>query len=1057
VKPQTLNYYNQNSQSFCQDTFDLDMSDLRNRFLAYLPHGGTILDAGCGSGRDSLFFHQAGYRVTSMDASEAMAHEAQKLTGLPVECRGFEDVSEENTYDGIWACASLLHVLEYDQPKILARLLKALKPTGVLYVSYKYGDSERIKDGRHFTDANEQRLQSWLNGLLEFSHLITWQTEDVRPSHTVHWLNGIVIRELKPIVGKKVLSAIYWHVLRNPEQPDYIRNKIIYYSDKLGLAGDSDFNVVKYSTKGDRISLLHYPGFFTQAFPELLSSITIDCTNGSSKRRLYQGHANTPILHRKELLLPKNHTDVAVFKGLTESAESLGLFADSKQIGFKHYWLTLVKNSGYEIVGHELLPIGNSNSPVEPLADSSLIVDGGVARFRTAISRSNLSAPVQALARYGFLDGSHTVFDYGCGKGDDVRNLGLNNIPASGWDPHFAPMEAKVAADLVNLGFVLNVIENPEERKEALVSAYTLANKLLAVSVMLYNQNAFQGTDYSDGILTSRQTFQKYFTQIELKHYIDSTLGVDSVPVGPGIFFVFKDEDAEQLFLQARYRSRAISGFRVSKPERAVKEPRESIKVARFTERMLLLQPLMEQWLDLGREPEALECQQTAELLSEFGSFRRAINFLRPHLDFQQLEQSKLRRSADVLTYLALQFFSKRKAYSNLALSIQRDIKAFFGSYANAKLEAEDILFQIGDSEEIQAACVTAASQNCGYLDEEGALTIASVHLTELPALLRVYVGCAALLYGDTESADLIKIHARTGKLSLMRYDDFTGLPLPKLLERVKINLRSQKFDYFQYGDEYESTYLYFKSRYLLPSFPDYEEQLGFDEALRELRLFEFRGYGPKPKFFDERLLNNRVAIQGFRIVGSEQIPSLDSPCGRHLKYRDLIECGETWLRTKLDNSPLLAGSYNALFQLASKILDPVIDYFGMICLTYGFSSAKLSKFIPGRIAPKLDQHACLEVNRLGNLICERKGAACDFYIEDEDMLEVAQWIVANLPFDRLYFYGSDRPIHVSYGPEHNRQIVVMKLRRERVVPQLIDQERFIDCLQAVRLGNCRN
>ncbi|MBW7877336.1 MAG: DEAD/DEAH box helicase family protein [Candidatus Cloacimonetes bacterium] len=193
MKPQTINYYNQNSQSFCQDTFDLDMSHLRDRFLAYLPQGGRILDAGCGSGRDSLFFHKQGYRVCSIDASEAMVLQAQKLTGLPVECRGFEDIVEENTYDGIWACASLLHVPESHQPKILARLLKALKPTGVLYVSYKYGDSERIKDDRHFTDANEQRLQSWLSGLPEFSHLITWQTEDVRPSHTVHWLNGIVI------------------------------------------------------------------------------------------------------------------------------------------------------------------------------------------------------------------------------------------------------------------------------------------------------------------------------------------------------------------------------------------------------------------------------------------------------------------------------------------------------------------------------------------------------------------------------------------------------------------------------------------------------------------------------------------------------------------------------------------------------------------------------------------------------------------------------------------------------------------------------------------------
>ena len=113
---------------------------------------------------------------------------------------------------------------------------------------------------------------------------------------------------------------------------------------------------------------------------------------------------------------------------------------------------------------------------------------------------------------------------------------------------------------------------------------------------------------------------------------------------------------------------------------------------------------------------------------------------------------------------------------------------------------------------------------------------------------------------------------------------------------------------------------------------------------------------------------------------------------------------------------PLNPATYNALYDLATQILDPVIDYFGGIQLTYGFCSLGLGKHITKRVAPKLDQHASFEVSRAGGLICDRGGAACDFIVEDEDMREVAHWIVTNTPFDRLYFYGSDRPIHVSYS-----------------------------------------
>lgn len=116
-----------------------------------------------------------------------------------------------------------------------------------------------------------------------------------------------------------------------------------------------------------------------------------------------------------------------------------------------------------------------------------------------------------------------------------------------------------------------------------------------------------------------------------------------------------------------------------------------------------------------------------------------------------------------------------------------------------------------------------------------------------------------------------------------------------------------------------------------------------------------------------------------------------------------------------------------------------------MIRLTYGFCGPELAARIPGGIAPKRDQHAAHELNRLGQPVCDRLGAAVDFLIADENMLEVAQWIAANTPFDRLYFYGGDLPIHVSFGPNHARQIVWMAaMPSGRRVPRVIPRERFL-------------
>jgi hypothetical protein len=162
------------------------------------------------------------------------------------------------------------------------------------------------------------------------------------------------------------------------------------------------------------------------------------------------------------------------------------------------------------------------------------------------------------------------------------------------------------------------------------------------------------------------------------------------------------------------------------------------------------------------------------------------------------------------------------------------------------------------------------------------------------------------------------------------------------------------------------------------------------------------------------------------------RLPKLDAPCGRHFRYRDLIECGDTWKAaaangSPIDNVPLRRETYAALRGLCRRILDPIAERFGVPELTYGFASPLLTARILRRIAPRLDQHASCELGRRGVPVCARLGAAVDLIVPGVSSLDVARWIVSRLAFDRLYFYGEDRPIHVSAGPERSAAVVRMK------------------------------
>lgn len=276
----TITYYDTHAEAFFSDTQGVDMAPLHRRFLAQLPSGAHILDAGCGSGRDSKAFLQLGYRVTAFDASAKLVELAQAYTGLPIARRSFADVDEVATYDGIWACASLLHLPESLLAETLQRLWQALKPGGLLYLSFKYGHGERNHNGRHFTDATESRLADWLTCLPGIASKEAWITHDQRPERDEQWLNALIRRTAIAIDTPKLVIGGRDH----PFLPQL--------SHAIAHADEIDMTVAFIKTSGLRLLMPDLQEAMNRATPNnpvqlrILTSDYLDVTDPEALRLL---------------------------------------------------------------------------------------------------------------------------------------------------------------------------------------------------------------------------------------------------------------------------------------------------------------------------------------------------------------------------------------------------------------------------------------------------------------------------------------------------------------------------------------------------------------------------------------------------------------------------------------------------------------------------------------------------------------------------------------------------------------------------------------------------
>ena len=192
----TIGYYDGNAASFIAGTANVEFGGLQRKFADMLPQGGRVLDLGCGSGRDSLAFLKAGFKVDAMDGSAAMAKAASELTGLPVVHALFVEYEPQGTYDGVWACSSLLHVPADDLPTVIAKYAGALKPGGIFYLSFKLGKHNGMRNGRWFTDLDVPAFQALIEMVPALRIDRMEITPDARPGReSEKWLNAWCMRE----------------------------------------------------------------------------------------------------------------------------------------------------------------------------------------------------------------------------------------------------------------------------------------------------------------------------------------------------------------------------------------------------------------------------------------------------------------------------------------------------------------------------------------------------------------------------------------------------------------------------------------------------------------------------------------------------------------------------------------------------------------------------------------------------------------------------------------------------------------------------------------------
>ncbi|GAB4527660.1 MAG: hypothetical protein Tsb0014_08560 [Pleurocapsa sp.] len=645
----------------------------------------------------------------------------------------------------------------------------------------------------------------------------------------------------KSHVGKKLPNALYVHTCALENLDPLLQD---YEHRARDLVGNLESpTIVKFGTDRPKISYLYYPDFDRDPHPKLQKSIIVDLASQEVSQRQYQNSENPPILHRKETFVTADYPLYEEFAELTQEEVNLGLLDNSRFIGTFQEWKQLLQQQGIDFVGHHLVchlnsGIGNNNICIE--------------RHKAALKRRELSRPVRIALDAGLLKVGTSFFDYGCGYGGDISRIGDRGHVSAGWDPYYAPHNPLQKADVVNLGYVINVIEDMAERREALLKAWELTQQVLIVSAQVLIDDRRRGlVAYGDGVITNRNTFQKYYEQEELKIYIDQVLGVDSIPVSLGIYCVFRDRELAE-------------SFRASRLYSSVSTPRIKANTVRnFEDYCELLTPLMDFYAKRGRLPIKGELSQEKAIKAEFRTYHQAFKCVLQATDEDEWDAIAEKRRQDLLIYLALAKFGGRPTTKQLAPEIKVDFKALFGSYKQACLIADLLLVNVGDLKKIAHLCKTSPIGK----RVNNALVIHVSALEKLPALLRLYEGCASRNFYRLETANLIKLYYDRPKIAYLAYPNFDTVAHPILQATMEVNLHNLSVIYHDISDEPNPLILHQKDALVSPDYHLYETFSNLTKKEEKLGLFQDTTAIRRLYGWLRCLDGHQLKIEGHRLV----------------------------------------------------------------------------------------------------------------------------------------------------------------------------------------------
>lgn len=642
--------------------------------------------------------------------------------------------------------------------------------------------------------------------------------------------------------GKIVGEAQYLHKSAMAQLDDDALSRVL---QAKALCDDAfNWNVIKIDLKDThRISFLVYSDFETDAFPVLLSSQLINLKTEEVKFRQYS-FSNPPVLHRKELLVQSSFPYYSRFRSLTEELEELGAFENIVELGTKQRWEQALGELGIAIQDHKVVSLDQQEVNNKKIK---------IFRYRTALKRKKLSSCMGALIDSSLVTRKSEIFDFGCGRGDDVAILQFSEFEnVSGWDPHYANEKPILSSsEFVNLSFVLNVIEDAQERHDVLRTAFKISSKALVFSVMLHHQNTIQfARPYKDGFISSINTFQKYYSSTEIEEVVHSELNERPIKMAAGVYIVFKDKELEQEYLFKKQLG-LLSEIKMPPKEEAV----EKYGIELVNKFVLSI-------LDFGRIPKIDELpEDLREVICETKvPYNRLSRLALSQISISELSKVQEGLASEILIFLAINMFDGRVKYRSLSSRMQNDVKAHFGSLLSANENAEKLLFSLSNVDELFEVAQALERSGVGNFFD-GKFRFHNDQKEKLPTPLKLFFKIGERLHRPIEDGDIVQLHIESKKMSYLRVDDFDKSALPRIHSREIINFFNLELTNVAHAEQKQVRVLYNKSKLMGSDDKNFDTQKAFDTEIKYKCSELFAEQEPRFEDFAKALMRERIAL----------------------------------------------------------------------------------------------------------------------------------------------------------------------------------------------------